>query len=142
MDDSDVEPEQWAWTSHPLRDESPCKSVALGAAIFGSAAVMAYSLEHLAYGIICLGVLVISTAGYLLPTRYILDAHGAAYKQLVWRRRPWTTFRRAVRHPDGIFLSPFRQPNRLESFRGLFLRFGADGDTDRINLLVKSHVPD
>jgi hypothetical protein len=129
-----------SWSCHPLREEPPLKSVALGVAIVGTAVVMATSLGNLAYGAIAIVVLVGATMGYLLPTRYVVNAQGAAWKQLVWRRRPWEAYRRAEWHTDGIFLSPFRQRHRLDSFRGIFLRFGADTDTDQVEAWVRTHV--
>jgi hypothetical protein len=135
-------PWQCVWTCHPLREEPVLKSILLSAAIAGSCAVMTVSLGSAVYGAISLVVLLGATMDYFLPTRYVIDAEGAAWKQLVWRRRPWAAFRRVVRHPDGVFLSPFRQRSRLDSFRGVFLRFGAGVCGDEIDLLVRSHVTD
>jgi hypothetical protein len=128
------------WTCHPLREEPLLKSVALGTAIAGSAAVMTVSLGSLVYGAIAIVVLIWATMGYLLPTRYVVDDQGAAWKQVLWRRRSWQVWQRAVRHPDGIFLSPFRQANRLDAFRGVFLRFGAGVDADQIDACIRTHV--
>jgi hypothetical protein len=135
-------PRRCVWTCHPLREEPVLKSILLGAAIAGSCAVMTVSLGSAVYGAISLVVLLGATMDYFLPTRYVIDAEGAAWKRLVWRRRPWTAFRRVVRHPDGVFLSPFRQQSRLDSFRGVFLRFGTGVCGDEIDLLVRSHVTD
>ncbi len=132
--------EQCAWSCHPLREESTLKSVLLSATISMCAAVMAVGLGSPVYGIISLIVLVAAMLGYLLPTDYLIDSEGASWKLLVWRRRRWATFRRVVRHPDGLFLSSFRQPHRLDSFRGVFLRFGAGVDGDEIDSLVRAHV--
>ena len=82
-----------------------------------------------------------ATARYLLPTRYILDEREAAWRQLTWRRRSWSTFRRVDRHADGIFLSPFRRPSRLDSFRGVFLRFGPGVDAGEVVALARARVP-
>lgn len=131
-----------AWTCHPLRDEPWLKSLALAGAIVASAAVMGVSLEGAVYGVVAFVVLVLATVGYLLPTHYALDAEGVASRQFVWRRRPWSSFRRAVRQPDGIFLGPLRRPSRLDAFRGMFLRFGPDADVTQIDALVQAHVAD
>ncbi|MFP6591689.1 MAG: hypothetical protein VCE12_14305 [Candidatus Latescibacterota bacterium] len=139
---ADGGPQQCVWTCHPLREEPPLKSIALIAAIVGSAAVMTVSLGNPVYGAISVVVLALATMDYFLPTRYVIDADGAAWKQLVWRRRRWTTFRRFVRHADGIFLSPFRHQSRLDSFRGVFLRFGDGVCADDVDALVKLHVAD
>ena len=107
-----------------------------------TAAVMTVSLGKPVYGAISVVVLVLATMDYFLPPRDVIDADGAAWKQLVWRRRRWTTFRRFVRHADGIFLSPFRHQSRLDSFRGVFLRFGDGVCADDVDALVRFHVAD
>ena len=129
------------WTAHPLRDEPAWKSAALGALIVGFSALAAASLDGAVYGLISLVALAAATLRYLLPTRYLLDDQEASWRQLTWRRRSWSTFRRVDRHADGIFLSPFRRPSRLDSFRGVFLRFGPGVDADEVVALARDRVP-
>lgn len=129
------------WTAHPLRDEPAWKSAALGALIVGFSALAAASLGGAVYGLISLVALAAATVRYLLPTRYLLDDQEASWRQLTWRRRSWSTFRRVDRHRDGIFLSPFRRPSRLDSFRGVFLRFGPGVDADEVVALARDRVP-
>ena len=129
------------WTAHPLREEPPWKSAALGALIVGFSALAAASLGGAVYGLISLVALAAATVRYLLPTRYLLDDQEASWRQLTWRRRSWSTFRRVDRHADGIFLSPFRRPSRLDSFRGVFLRFGPGVDADEVVALARDRVP-
>lgn len=137
---SEEAPASCSWSCLPLREEPVLKTLALGLTITVSAAVMAVSLGDPIYGAISLVVLVLATMGYFLPTVYVINSDGAARKQLVWRRRPWTSFRRVVRHRDGVFLSPFRRRHRLDSFRGVFLRFGSDVDGDVIDSMARSYV--
>ena len=129
------------WTAHPLREEPAWKSAALGALIVGFSALAAASLGGAVYGLISLVALAGATLRYLLPTRYLLDDQEASWRQLTWRRRSWSTFRRVDRHADGIFLSPFRRPSRLDSFRGVFLRFGPGVDADEVVALARDRVP-
>ena len=128
------------WTAHPLRDEPAWKSAALGAAVVGFSGLAAASLGGAVYGLISLVVLAASTARYLLPTRYVLDDREAAWRQLTWHRRSWSAFRRVDRHADGIFLSPFRRPSRLDPFRGVFLRFGPGVDAAEVVTLARARV--
>ncbi len=130
-----------AWTAHPLREEPAWKSAALGAVIVGLSALAASGFGGAVYGLISLVVLAGSTARYLLPTRYVLDDREAAWRHLTWRRRSWSAFRRIDRHADGIFLSPFRRPSRLDSFRGVYLRFGPGVDADAVVALARARVP-
>ena len=128
------------WTAHPLREEPAWKSAALGAVIVGFSTLAAASLGGAVYGLISLLALAGATARYLLPTRYVLDDQEMAWRQLTWRRRSWSAFRRVDRHADGIFLSPFRRPSRLDSFRGVFLRFGPGVDADAVVSLARARV--
>ena len=128
------------WTAYPLRDEPAWKSAALCGAIAGCSWLAAASLGGAVYGLISLAVLTASTTRYLLPTRYVLDDRQASWRQLTWRRRPWSAFRRVDRHADGLFLSPFRRPSRLDSFRGVFLRFGPGVDADEVAALARARV--
>jgi hypothetical protein len=42
--------------------------------------------------------------------------------------RPWSDFRNVYVHSDGIFLAPFKEPSRLDGFRGLYVAFRENGD--------------
>jgi hypothetical protein len=51
-----------------------------------------------------------------------VDEVGVARRVLfAWDRRPWQEIRRARLRKEGLFVSPFVTPNRLDHFRGLFL---------------------
>lgn len=128
------------WRVHPLRDESPLRSAALLGLIAGFSALAAVSLGDALFGLLSLLVLSGATVRYLLPTDYRVDADGIAVRQLVWRRRPWSAMRRVERHRDGIFLSPFVQPSRLDSFRGLFVPFAAGLDAAAVTDLAQAQV--
>ena len=40
--------------------------------------------------------------------------------------KPWSDFRSFYVDNNGVLLSPFVQPSRLENFRGVYVRFGAN----------------
>jgi hypothetical protein len=115
------------WTRHPLRQEPPAKSLLLVALIVGLTIGAAFSFEGLAHGVLTLCVLCGSLTRYFLPTRYCLDEGGVHSVHLGWQRqRPWSEFHRVEPLPNGIFLSPFIRPSRLDAFRGCFLRCGSN----------------
>lgn len=127
------------WTSHPLRDEARSKSALLIAMILGASLAVGFSFESIGFAILALCVLSASVSRYFLPTHYALDAEGIAISHIGLRRHhPWGHFRRADRHPDGVFLSPFVQPHRLDTFRGHFLR--ADSCADEVYHAVRSLI--
>ena len=112
------------WEIHPLRWEKRAKSVLLVAILIISSLAAAIGFEHWFYGIFSCFVLTFALSRYFFPTHYMLDNHGVEYQHLNFRRRrSWTEFRSVEVHRDGVFLRSLDRPSRLDSFRGLFLKF-------------------
>lgn len=127
------------WTAHPLRQEPWPKSAALGGAVATVAALAALSFEGIVYGLISVGVLLVSLSSYFWPTHYQLDEAGVQVRHLGRsRQQPWAQFRRIDRCREGVFLSPFAQPSRLDSFRGCLLR--APRDPEAVRHFAQRHV--
>lgn len=127
------------WTSHLLRDEAGWKSLALIVLIAGFSAGACYSLEGIVYALIACAVLVAAMSRYLLPIHYCLTEREVAVTHAgMTRRLPWDCFQNFRIHPDGVFLSPFRRPSRLDSFRGCFLRF--KDNRDEVLAVVRAGV--
>ena len=135
------DPARCAWVCHPLVEEPWPKSAALVAAILAFSALAAVAFEGLLYGAIALAVLSGSMSRFLLPTSYEIGAAGIAVSHLFRRRlRTWEEIRRVEVRDDGLFLSPFARPSRLDSFRGLFLPAAGVG-VEKLEELVGRHVP-
>jgi hypothetical protein len=114
--------------------------VLLAALIIASSAAVAFGFAHWFYGVFSLGALTASLSRYFFPTRYALDGDGVSTQHLgLKQRRSWAEFRRADEHRDGIFLSPSARPSRLDSFRGVFLRFAQNRED--VVRFVRCHVP-
>ena len=130
-----------SWISHPLRDEPGFKSSMLIVIIIGVSTLVGFSFRGLGYACLSAVILGAAMSRYLLPTRYTLDRTGVIISHLGIRRSlPWTRFQRIDRHADGVFLSPFKHPNRLDTFRGYFLR--ADHRVDEVLHVVQQHIAD
>ena len=127
------------WEVHPLRQEKASKSLSLIVIVATVSWSTAYSFGHFGYGLLSLCVLVLSMAHYFFPSRYKLDEIGVS-RDILGRqtRRVWTEFRRVDVRSNGLFLSPFARPSRLDSFRGFFLSFHAEGD--QVVYYVQQHV--
>ena len=111
------------WVSHPLRDEPVVKSAALVVIILGVSLIVGVSFQSGAFAFVALALLVVAMARYFFATRYVLDETGVVISHLgVSRHYAWTNFHRVARHPNGVFLSAFAKPHRLDTFRGQFLR--------------------
>ena len=110
------------WTSHPLREEPLAKSVLLVLIILGVAFIVGISFQSITFAALSLALLTAAMSRYFFSTRYAIDARGFTIAHIGTRKYSWTNFRRVVRHSDGVFLSPFAKPHRLDTFRGQFLR--------------------
>ena len=116
--------EQLSWTVHPLV-ENWKRSALLGIFLcflffciywgFRSAPVVVLSALFL------LG----SLYKYFLPFRYQCATDRLIVTACCYRlEQPWATFRSSYVDANGILLSPFAKPTRLENFRGVYVRFG------------------
>ena len=110
------------WVSYPLREEPLAKSVALVLIILCVAFVVGISFQSITFALLSLALLTAAMSRYFFATRYILDNRGFTISHIGTRKYLWTHFRRAAIHSDGVFLSPFAKPHRLDTFRGQFLR--------------------
>ena len=128
------------WSVHPLRDAPRHRSVLLLGLIGGVSGLAAASFGGALYGGVSLAALLASVSRYLLPTHFCVDAEGVATRLWLWRRRPWSSVRRVDRHVDGLFLSPFVHPSRLDTYRGLFLPFGDGTDGPALTAFVEARV--
>ena len=126
------------WISHPLKEEPPAKTVCLIIIILTVTSIVGWSFENVGFALISLILLTASMSRYFCPTHYTLDTEIFTVSHLGMRRHHhWINFRRAIIHPDGIFISPFTSPHRLDSFRGQFLR---TTNPDEIYHVVRQHI--
>ena len=131
--------ESLTWTCHRLATEPRTRSAALIGMISVLAVGAAFSFSGLVYGLITALVLGGSVSTYLFKVGYVLDREGIEIVHLGWtRRRPWEQFCRVDVCADGVFLSPFKRPSRLDSFRGVFIRWVAN--RDEVVNFVQRHV--
>ncbi len=127
------------WVSLPIRDEPWHKSALLILIVAATAAIAA--LQAIFWGALALLLLFILLGPYFLPCRFEVSERGVKkFFPLFNRDRPWDVYKRYVPQRDGVFLSPFPAPSRLDSFRGDFLRFSRTTDRERVMELVRKHV--
>ena len=118
-----------SWSVHPLLQNSLYRSACVICIIIFVSILASYSFSHIGYGIISLCCLLFSMARYFLPSHYTVDEQGL-HCELLWHEtfREWSYFVRGEIRSHGIFLSPFVRPNRLDTFRGVFLPFNSNDD--------------
>jgi hypothetical protein len=75
-----------------------------------------------------------------MRTYYIFtDNHIEIKSFLSHLKKEWSYYRSYYEDKNGIFLSPFGKPSRLENFRGVYIRFGT-GDRDLIIKIIKDKI--
>ena len=64
---------------------------------------------------------------YFVPFRYELHEHQLVVTAPFYRlTKSWSDFRSFYVDNNGVLLSPFTKPSRLENFRGVYIRFGTN----------------
>ena len=142
MDESSQDPSSRtiSWIVHPLMTEPTLKSVFLVVIIVFVSGAIVVSFEGIGYGLISVALLLIALSKYLFPTKYILDSRGINSSHIFFTNQyTWDQFQRVDVHSDGVFLSPFGKPHRLDSFRGQFLRFSCN--REEVMNAVRSFLP-
>ena len=114
------------WRVHRLR-ENP-----RGLVLVASGYILAVLLWRLALPyppalMVILLSLTAALADFLFPVTYRLTEQGAHADGLVSRLFvAWADVKRATHGAEGVFLSPLPRASRLDSFRGLRLRYAGD----------------
>jgi len=112
------------WTVHPIkRDWKVSAGILSFLAILCAAIYFSYS--SVTFLLLSVVILISSLASFFFPTTYILQDDCIMVKSLLRRySRGWNFFKSYYPDKNGVFLSPFSSPSRLENFRGLYIRFG------------------
>jgi len=128
-----------SWTSHPLR-KSKKKTVYLILALFLIWSLVFWATAY-SWGFLFLAVLILtaSLSPFFFPTRFELTQDKVKVHFLaVKKEKAWSEFRSFYPDKNGVFISPFAKPNRLENYRGLYLRY--EGNQEEVLSLVKSKI--
>ncbi len=127
-----------AWACHPMQRKP---WVAVGVTVFiGVIGVLIQSwTESRWFAAFGVAVLFMSRAKFCLPTRYRLSDRRITIKTTTQTmHRDWSMFRSLYPDKNGVLLSPFAGPSRLENFRGLYLMF--DNNRDEVLAFVKARI--
>ncbi|MDA0712166.1 MAG: hypothetical protein O3B73_18355 [bacterium] len=131
--------EPLTWTAHPIREEPAWKSACLVLLIVSISLLIGWSFQSRTFSWLSCACLGLSMSRYFFPTQYTVRSSGLLIAHLGIRRNlEWPKFARVDRHPNGIFLSPYAHPHRLDTFRGQFLKTGHQ--TSEILHAVQQHL--
>lgn len=80
-----------------------------------------------------------SMNGFYFPTRYFFYHDHLAVKTTIQTlKKNWNQYRSFYPDKNGVLLSPFGRPRRLENFRGLYIKFA--GNRDRVMEIIRSKI--
>ncbi len=125
------------WSTFPFV-ERPLTSVGV-IVLLGLILTGVYYWFHSPYWVVIAGIMLFfSLSAYFVPTYYeLFDDHIVIKRFLTTQKKNWADFKKVYRDRSGAFLSPFDSPNRLENFRGIFLRIPERRDEVLRFLLLK-----
>jgi hypothetical protein len=132
------DPSVLRWRSHPFVK----KRFTSFLVIFCLVAVWV-SVYLTTYSTIMTGVSVFILLGalspFFLPTDYELTSDKVRVRFfLSQKEKDWSSYRSFYVDKNGILLSPFERPSRLENFRGIYIRF--DRNKDQVAKFVSSKI--
>ena len=126
------------WTTHPIR-RKPWTAAMVTVFILVVSFVVLAATDSQWFGFIALVVLFASVAKFYLPTRFRVTGRQVIIKGTTQTiKKPWTMFRSFYPDKNGVLLSPFVEPSRLENFRGIYLIFG--NNRDEVIAFVKDRI--
>jgi hypothetical protein len=126
------------WVSHPFK-RSLSKSVGVSAVILMFAILVWIGTDSVFFTSLSLVVLVMALSKFFLPTGYKLTEQKIHVKSLTHTMvKEWKVYRSYYPDKNGILLSTFAGPSRLENFRGLYLLF--EGNRDQVVAYVKARL--
>ncbi|NOY89337.1 MAG: hypothetical protein GXO93_08130, partial [FCB group bacterium] len=92
-----------------------------------------------AFSLLTLIVMFASLSKFYFPTKFRLTDKKITVRYTIQTlTKDWTMYRSYYQDKNGVLLSPFLQPSRLENFRGLYLMFA--NNKEEVIAFVKAHI--
>lgn len=113
---------QIEWVSFPAVEN--LKKTTIATIFIIGLSTLLYFLYGPIYGFLSILFLGFSLLPYYTPTTYRLNENGIEVKKVFYTiKKSWSNFRSFYPDKNGVLLSPFPIPTRLENFRGIYIRF-------------------
>ncbi|HEX9917220.1 MAG TPA: hypothetical protein VGB16_05735 [candidate division Zixibacteria bacterium] len=129
------------WKVHPFKRN---KKVSIGVILL---LFLVWGIVYLATGsLLFLAIAVVmllgSLSGFFLPTEYEFYTNKIKVKYfLASLEKEWKNYRSFYIDKNGVLLSPFKEPSRLENFRGVYLRLDRNSEIkDKVIDFIKSKM--
>lgn len=131
-----------SWTVHPLV-ENWRKSILLGVFLTLLFIGIYWGFQSIYIALLSAIFLLGSLYKYFLPFHHHCEADKLIITSCCYRlERPWDTFRSFYVDGNGVLLSPFARPTRLENFRGVYVRFGKHSPEEVVDFITRKISPE
>ncbi len=129
-------PTTLSWTVHPFV-ENRWKSVLLSLFLALLLLGIYWGFQSVAIALLSGIFLIGSLYKYFLPFHHQCEADRLIITSCCYKlERSWETFRSFYVDANGVLLSPFARPTRLENFRGVYVRFGKHTPEEVIDFIT------
>ena len=133
-----LDPALLAWTSQPAKAR-PRVAIAVGVFIVALVYLSYVLTESPLFAVVAALILWGSLSQFYLRTTFEFTEQKVKVKYVVNKiEKDWSQYRSYYVDKNGVLLSPFVRPSRLENFRGIYIRF-AD-NRDEVVAIVKSKI--
>lgn len=126
------------WTCHPMK-RKPLVTAAVLLFIVVLAICVYVATTSRLFTVLALIILFASLAKFFFPTTYrFSDTRIAIKSTMQTLYKEWRLFRSFYPDKNGVLLSPFAGPSRLENFRGIYLMY--NDNREEVLAVVKSRI--
>jgi len=116
-------PKVLKWSTHPVK-KNALVSISVVLFLLVLWWVVYLTTDSVFLTVLSVVIMLGSLSSFFLPTYYELDQKKVKIKFFfTTREREWRMFRSFYVDKNGVLLSPFEKPSRLENFRGIYVRF-------------------
>ena len=129
-------------------DTIPARNRPIAASIVGVFVLVLAYLVYLwtaSWFFVAISILVLwgSLSQFYVRTRFIFTERKVKVRYIINKvEKEWAQYRSYYVDKNGVLLSPFLRPSRLENFRGIYIRFSNNRDDVMEIVRQKIQVPD
>jgi hypothetical protein len=126
------------WVCHPAKKNIKVTAI-VSIFIVILIVVVYYMTYSIWFSILAFLILFGSLASFYFPTHYRLTDNEIIIKtKAQTQKKSWSQYRTYYPDKNGVLLSPFVRPSRLENFRGLYIKFWFN--KDEVVAFVKERI--
>lgn len=137
-DDPEYQGPALQWTCHPMK-RKPLVTLLVTFFITIVGLVVYYWTGSKWFAVFGVLIVFASLAKFYFPTSYRMTDRGFMIKTSTQTlAKFWSNFRSVYPDRNGVLISPFSAPSRLENFRGVYIMF--NNNRNEVLSFVKEHI--